>query len=92
MEILLIGSMLAIVCSFVAAWVAGEKGRPGREGAMLGFWLGPLGLLVEALLPTIEKPKPKPRKRMSRSGWQPPPDEDGFDQEAVNWLRDGESK
>lgn len=87
MEVILIGLMLAVVCSFVARYVAQQKGRSPSEGAMMGFWLGPLGLLVEALLPNIEKPKRKPGRRMSRSGWQPPPD-DGMDQEVTNWLRD----
>ncbi len=33
------------------AWVAAQRGRGGGEGLILGFLFGPLGVLVEALLP-----------------------------------------
>jgi hypothetical protein len=39
-------TMAAIGC-----WIAVQKGRPAFEGWLLAFLLGPLGLLIEALLP-----------------------------------------
>jgi hypothetical protein len=35
----------------LSAWIAGQKNRSGGEGFNLGALFGPLGVLVEALLP-----------------------------------------
>ncbi len=45
-----------------ASWVASQKERSLLEGFILGALFGPLGVLVEALLPSqrIERPR-KPR-------------------------------
>lgn len=39
-------------CAGVGAYVAGAKGREPAEGGVLGFLLGPFGILIAALLPT----------------------------------------
>lgn len=55
--------ILAVVAAIFAvfpltgAYVATQKGRPTSEGAILGLILGPFGVLIELLLPTlVEKP------------------------------------
>jgi len=40
----------------LGGWVAGCKGRATGEGMLLTLFLGPLGLLLEALLPTLKVP------------------------------------
>ncbi len=55
MEFLVIWLIVGGVLGCVGAWVAAQKNRPGGEGFMLGFFLGPLGLILEALLPTLTK-------------------------------------
>lgn len=40
------------------AWMAVEKSRPFLEGFLVGFLLGPLGLLVELILPTRQADVP----------------------------------
>ena len=49
-------TLLAVAGGMVAAgaYVARAKGRPPVEGALLSFVLGPIGVLVEVLLPTID--------------------------------------
>jgi hypothetical protein len=92
LDALLIVGLVALVVGLVFAvlgrYVATQKHREPNEGAMLGFLFGPLGVLIEALLPSREPPKPKAKRRLSRSGWQPPVEGgDGFDEEVANWLR-----
>ena len=36
----------------VGYWIAGQKNRDGVEGAALGCFLGPVGWIIEAVLPT----------------------------------------
>lgn len=41
----------AFICCGLGTWISLEKGRGSGDGAILGFLLGPLGLIVLALLP-----------------------------------------
>jgi hypothetical protein len=41
-----------IVMGFVGAYVAEEKGRSTAEGALFAIFFGPLGLILEACMPT----------------------------------------
>ena len=52
----------AVVLGGLSAWIAGEKHRGFGEGLLLGFLFGPLGVLVEALLPTGSPPKAAPEE------------------------------
>jgi hypothetical protein len=65
-----------VAFGFLGSYLAGQKHRSPAEGFLLGFALGPIGLLLEVLLPTLTPPKParaKPRVvRRAVSGWQPP--------------------
>jgi hypothetical protein len=41
----------ALICGAFGAYVAGEKGRSGREGFLFGLFLGPIGVVAVACLP-----------------------------------------
>lgn len=61
-EFLIAGFVLAVVMTPLGAWVATQKRRSAGEGALLGFGLGPFGVLIEALLPTGDaRPHSRPR-------------------------------
>jgi hypothetical protein len=83
----LIFLVIWLVCGGIGSYVAGEKRRSGAEGFWLGFLLGPLGILIEAMLPTIT-PKPVAKKRAIRrsSGWQPPKEDDPMETEVFGYL------
>jgi uncharacterized membrane protein YeaQ/YmgE (transglycosylase-associated protein family) len=40
------------ICGFIAMIVMGNKGRSGVSGCLLGFLLGPLGLIIAFVLPS----------------------------------------
>lgn len=51
-------TFVVVTCSifgFVGIWIATQKNRDSGEGFFLGFLLGPIGLLIEAMLPTKAK-------------------------------------
>ena len=50
---------LLLLFALLGAWVAGIKGRGGTEGCLLGALFGPLGVIIEALLPAVVKPDPR---------------------------------
>lgn len=52
MEALLLGLIGFAVLGGVGYWIAGAKGRSGAEGCALGCLLGPIGWIIEAVLPT----------------------------------------
>jgi hypothetical protein len=57
MEWLILIGILAAVFSGFGGWVATQKRRGVGEGMVLGLLFGPLGVLVEALLPQgVEQP------------------------------------
>jgi hypothetical protein len=47
----------AAICGLIGTYVAVERNRSPIEGSVLGFLLGPIGVLVVALMP-IGAPKP----------------------------------
>ena len=51
--VLLVLAGSAIASAFLGAFVAAAKARSRAEGFFLGLILGPFGLLIEALLPTL---------------------------------------
>jgi hypothetical protein len=68
-------SIVAFIMAAFGSWIAGQRGRSGFEGFILGFLFGPLGVLVEALLPPGQSrtPSVQTRDRVSEasthSGW-----------------------
>ena len=70
--VLAVGLMVCGFCSFVGAKLATGKRRPAFEGALLGFLLGVIGLLIEALLPTRNAPRAKRRTpTVEHYQWKP---------------------
>lgn len=52
MEFFIVAWLLtALVFGFLGMWVADQKSRPSSEGFLLGLLFGPLGVLIEAVLP-----------------------------------------
>ena len=43
----------AFVCGWLGQYVAAQKGRSLNEGMLLGLFLGIIGVIIAALLPTI---------------------------------------
>ena len=43
------------LCGYAGVYVAQQKGRDEKEGATLGVLFGPLGILIEACLPTQDE-------------------------------------
>ncbi len=80
MEVLIV---IWIAMGFLAAWIAAQKKRGPAEGFILGFVFGPLGVIVEALLPSQQAPiagrpasglrgsKPSPRGRATQAEGDP---------------------
>ncbi len=67
-----------IVFGFFGAWVASQKHRGICEGFTLGLVFGPLGVIVEAVLPNMDK---KPLARVAPSLFH-------GDEEAVEYILD----
>lgn len=56
MELLIAGWFVAgAIFAMLGGWISAQKNRSGGEGALLGFFFGPLGCIIAALLPTKEK-------------------------------------
>jgi hypothetical protein len=51
MEWLVFFGIMAVLMGALSAWVATQKHRDASEGFVLGLVFGPLGVLVESLLP-----------------------------------------
>jgi hypothetical protein len=83
MEIVVGLLVLWFLFAILGTWVAGQKNRNGVEGFALGFLFGPLGVLIEALLPTPEKPDLRPKKPARHSLSITPDLDDELDDEEV---------
>jgi len=75
------------VSGCIALWVATQKKRPPLEGWLVGFFLGLLGVLIEACLPT--RTKVKPRKRIPTVERYKEPEYDAGESEAADWITGG---
>ncbi len=51
---------VVLVYAVLGSWIAVQNGRRKVEGGVLGFLLGPFGVLVEAILPSRRVPE-RPR-------------------------------
>ena len=52
---LIVAMVAGIIFGLIGRYVAKEKNRSGAEGFLGGFFLGPIGIIIVALMPTIEK-------------------------------------
>lgn len=66
MEWLLPVALILLAHGALGSWVASQKRRSALEGAILGLLFGPLGVLVEALLPQGEHQVLKKRPMVTR--------------------------
>lgn len=55
MELLIVVVVTAVVGGGVGSWIAAQKRRNEVEGAVLGALFGPIGWIIEAVLPTKER-------------------------------------
>lgn len=56
MPYLMILLMAGLVFGVMGSYVADTKGRASGEGFIFGFLLGPIGILIVVLLPSVAKP------------------------------------
>ncbi len=54
----LVCTLISIIAGFatLGGWIAHFKRRPPLEGVLLGFFLGPIGLLMELRFPYVHRP------------------------------------
>ena len=64
MEKLTLLLLLWIVCGCLSAWIAGQRGRSGLGGFVLGVFLGPFGLIIALLLPQVVVPDTLPGEQI----------------------------
>jgi hypothetical protein len=57
---------VALLLGLVGQYIAGAKNRSDGEGFILAFLLGPIGLIVLALLPTLPPPVQTPKPKAPR--------------------------
>jgi len=56
MEIVLFAVFVSwVIFAVFGCWIAGQKNRSFGEGFFLGMFFGPLGCLIEAILPSVTK-------------------------------------
>ena len=59
----LIGGVIYFICGGLSVYIAYEKGRRGLEGLLFRFFLGPIGIAWEYLMPRRGRTKRSRRKR-----------------------------
>lgn len=60
MEVLVFSWLVGgVVFGLAGGYVSGQKRRPYGEGFLFGLLLGPIGLLIAALLPTVKRTTPE---------------------------------
>ena len=52
---LIVAIVAAIIFGLIGRYVAKEKNRSEADGFIGGFFLGPIGIIIVALMPTLEK-------------------------------------
>lgn len=68
MAIVVTGLTVGLICGGFGSWIATQKHRDPGEGMLLGFVFGPIGLLIEAMLPN----KPAPDRQSNPASVIPP--------------------
>jgi hypothetical protein len=81
-------ALSALLFACFGAWIAAAKGRSKTEGLILGLLFGPLGCLIEALLPAEERQgRPSSARSRRRSGYDFQEDvEDAEEARAAHYL------
>jgi hypothetical protein len=77
MDTLILLAIVLVICAVVGYYISVQKSRDPVEGVALGCFLGPIGWLIAALLPTGTPPAaPVPSRHLARpagSAWSPRP-------------------
>lgn len=69
----IVGALLVLMlCAGLGAYVAEAKNRPAWEGLLFGLALGPFGVIVVGLLPTLPPPLPPSRQPDPAPRSEPP--------------------
>lgn len=76
MDLLFLLLLSSIIFGGLGAWIAVQKNRPSGEGILLGALFGPLGAIIETLLPAGQTRLIS--KRASDSAMEPIPDFTGL--------------
>lgn len=69
------GAAWIIVFAMLGAWIAGRRDRALMEGVILGSLFGPLGCMIELLLPEDEPAPPRVRPSIPPPSIPSRPDE-----------------
>jgi hypothetical protein len=80
MGMFLILIVMAVIFGILGSWIAGQRGRTNTEGFVLSALFGPLGVLVECLLPAGQPGSPPQQTAKPPSRSQPPPLPSNLDQ------------
>jgi hypothetical protein len=89
MEMIVIGVFIAwLVFAALGAWIASQKGRSEGEGLLLGVLFGPLGAIIEALLPSISLEEQARLREAEKQGWQEVrrKEEELYRQRMIRWA------
>jgi hypothetical protein len=88
MEVVIVLGLIWLASGVLGRYVALQKGRSAGEGFALGFLFGPLGALIEALLPAAPPPPRKARAGRHLEGWQAPPEDDPDELRALDFINE----
>jgi hypothetical protein len=74
MGLIVLGSLVySFICVCLAAYVSAGKNRPDWEPYVFGFLLGPIGVLIMAVLPTMPAKEPQqPQQGLTSPSKSPP--------------------
>ena len=66
-------ALYPFICAAFGGHTAAEKGRSWQEGALFGFFMGPLGVIAVACLPMVTGPRSRTSSAAATSAsaaWQ----------------------
>lgn len=73
MIVFLILVVMAVIFGILGSWIAKQRGRDNTEGFVVSALFGPLGVIVECLLPAGQPTVPLKQTAKQTSRIQPPP-------------------
>jgi hypothetical protein len=68
---IVLGLIGLMICGWLGSYAASAKGRSGSEGWLFGCLLGPFGILIVAMLPTLEVTQRRPPMEQSPISFEP---------------------
>jgi hypothetical protein len=64
MELLIVIAVIWVGMIWLGGYVSDQKGRSKNEGQLLGLFFGLLGVIIAALLPTVDKRREMEQKAL----------------------------